>query len=70
MMWTKLTIVVGIALYVGLWVIAANGATSLVGPLAVPPILLVLVAGGNWLGHFMGVSSKPPKFKQPDDTQP
>jgi len=34
---TRAVMVLGLALYVFLWVLAANGASDLVAPLLVPP---------------------------------
>ena len=55
--------------YALLWGVALNGANGLIGPLAVPLILVVLVGGGNWLSNFMGLSAKAPKFRNPRDEE-
>lgn len=65
MIWTRATVVVVAVLYVGLWVLAANGATSLVGPLLVPLVLAVLVGGGVAINRFLGTSPRSPRFAEP-----
>ncbi len=65
MIWTRATIVVGLVLYAGLWVLAAAGASSLVGPLLVPLVLAVLVGGGVALNRFLGTSPRSPRFEEP-----
>jgi fatty acid desaturase len=62
---TRATALVLLTLYVFLWVLALNGASSLEGPLAVPLILAVLVAVLVWFQRFMGFSPKSPKFNEP-----
>ncbi len=47
--------VLGALAYAFLWVLAANGVSSLVAPLTVPLVLIVLVAGGLALQRFMGI---------------
>ena len=42
---TRVTIVVALAIYVFLWVLALNGASSLTAPLLIPLVLAVLAAG-------------------------
>jgi hypothetical protein len=64
---TRLTIAVGIALYVFLWVIALNGASSLVAPLLIPLVLAVLVAAGVGLNRYMGITPRKQHFKDRDD---
>jgi hypothetical protein len=55
------------AVYVFLWVIALHGARQLIGPLAVPPILALLVAVGVWLDRLIGLKPRSQKFKDDDD---
>lgn len=52
---TRITIVLGIVLYVFLWILALHGATMLMPLLAVPLILVVLIGAGNLLENFMGI---------------
>jgi hypothetical protein len=56
------TWIVGLVLYAGLWVLAANGVTSLIAPLAVPAVLALLVWFGLQLNRFLGITPKSPKF--------
>ncbi len=64
---TRIVIALGVAIYVGLWVLALNGASSLVPLLVVPLVLIVLVAGGNWLSSYMGLPGRPQKFHDHGD---
>jgi hypothetical protein len=63
--WTRATILVALVAYLGLWVLAAAGASSLVGPLLVPLVLAVLVGGGVALNRFLGTSPRSPRFEEP-----
>ncbi len=65
MIWTRATILVALVAYLGLWVLAAAGASSLVGPLLVPLVLAVLVGGGVALNRFLGTSPRSPRFEEP-----
>jgi hypothetical protein len=64
MAWTRTAVAVLGVIYVVLWVLAANGATSLVGPLVIPLVLGVLVAGGVALNRFLGTSPRSPRFAE------
>ena len=64
---TRIMIVVGFVLYIFLWVLAFNGVSSLVAPLAIPLILAVLVAGGVALNRFMGITPRSQHFQDRDD---
>ena len=64
---TKVVAVFGGLFYVFLWVLAANGVTSLVAPLAVPAVLAVLVAGGVALDRFLGITPRRQRFQERDD---
>jgi len=59
-------IVLGVLFYAFLWVLAANGVTSLVAPLVIPVVLAVLVAGGVALNRFMGITPRRPHFDDGD----
>ena len=48
--------------YAGLWVLVAAGATSLEGVLVTFPVIAVLIAGGNWLQHWLGIQRRAPQF--------
>lgn len=60
-------IALGVLLYGFLWVLAANGVSSLVAPLTIPVVLAVLVAGGVALNRFMGITPHRPRFQDRDD---
>ena len=63
---TRVTIVLGVAIYVLLWVLALNGASSLVAPLLIPLVLAVLVAAGVALNRYMGIEPRKQHFKDRD----
>ena len=63
---TRVTVVLGLALYVFLWVLALNGASSLVAPLLIPLVLAVLVAAGAALNRYLGVEPRKQHFKDRD----
>jgi hypothetical protein len=64
---TQATIAVALVLYLGLWVLAFSGASALIEPLLVPPILAALVAMGVALQRFMGLPARRPHFRDPED---
>jgi hypothetical protein len=64
---TRAMIVLGILLYLFLWVLALNGVQSLVAPLIIPLVLALLVAGGVALNRFMGITPSSPQFNNPHD---
>lgn len=61
---TKITIGVGVLIYVFLWVLALHGAASLIPMLSVPVIVMVLVALGVALQRFIGITPRSPKFDE------
>jgi multidrug efflux pump subunit AcrB len=63
----RLTLIVGVLFYIFLWVLAANGASSLVAVLVVPAVLAVMVALGVALNRFMGIAPHRPHFNDRDD---
>jgi hypothetical protein len=63
----RATIAVVVLLYVVLWILALNGASALIGPLVVPPILAALVAMGVALQRFMGLTPRKPHFRDRED---
>jgi hypothetical protein len=63
----KSTIVVVGLIYILLWILAINGATSLVGPLSVPLVLAAIVALGVALNRFMGITPRKQHFQERDD---
>ena len=60
---TRLTILGALAIYVFLWVVALNGASSLVAPLLIPLVLAVLVAVGVALNRYMGITPRKQRFQ-------
>jgi hypothetical protein len=63
--WRLVGIAIGALFYLGLWVCVAAGATGLEGLLVTIPVLVVLIAGGNWLQHWLGVQRRAPQFSRP-----
>lgn len=63
MKWTRGTLIFGFLLYIFLWILFLNGASTLLPLIAVPPILVVLVGGGNFLDNVLGIRRRPPKFR-------
>ncbi len=63
----RATLIGAILVYVLLWVIAANGATGLVAPLAVPAVLAILVWLGLQLNRFLGLTPHRPRFDDGED---
>ena len=47
------------------WLVEVAGARVLLAPLLVVPVLVVLIAGGNWLQQWLGIERPSPKFSQP-----
>jgi hypothetical protein len=63
----RATLIVAGLLYVILWVLAFNGASDLVVPLAIPAILGAMIALGVSLQRFMGISPRRQHFRDPKD---
>ncbi len=63
----RATLIGAILLYVLLWVIAANGASGLVAPLAVPAVLAILVWLGLQLNRYLGLPAHRPRFDDGED---
>jgi hypothetical protein len=65
----RATLLVAVLLYATLWVLAINGASDLVVPLAIPAILAVMIALGVVLQRYMGITPRKPRFRDPEDDQ-
>jgi hypothetical protein len=63
----RATLLVAALLYATLWVLAINGASSLVVPLAIPAILAVMIVLGVVLQRYMGIAPRKPHFRDPKD---
>jgi hypothetical protein len=63
----RATLIVAALLYVTLWVLAFNGASELVVPLAIPAILGAMIALGVAMQRFMGIAPRRPHFHEPED---
>jgi hypothetical protein len=69
MRWRLLGAALAVAFYAGLWVLVAAGATSLEGVLITFPVIVALIAGGNWLQHWLGIQRRAPQFSGPSDVE-
>ena len=67
---TKATIGVALLLYLALWALALDGASGLIEPLLIPPVLAALVAMGVALQRYMGLPARRPHFRDPEDDDP
>jgi hypothetical protein len=65
--WTKGTLLVGLVLYVFLWLLFFHGARNLLPLLVIPPVLVVLVGGGNFIDYVMGIRHRAPRFRDRSD---
>jgi hypothetical protein len=63
----RVTMIVAIFLYVLLWVLALNGATSLLEPLIVTLALGAMIALGVAFTRFMGLPPREQHFEDPND---
>jgi hypothetical protein len=64
---TRVMLVLGGLFYVFLWVLAANGVSSLVAPLIIPVVLALLVYLGLALNKFLGITPRSQHFDDPED---
>lgn len=64
----RIAMVLGMLIYIFLWIIALNGASTFIAPLVIPLVLAVLVAGGVALDRFIGVTPRRPHFDDGDET--
>ena len=65
MSWTRLGKILALLLAAGVLFVAIVGGSPLLTPLIALLALAVLVAGGNWLNSYMGVSTrKPQQFRE------
>jgi protein-S-isoprenylcysteine O-methyltransferase Ste14 len=69
MKWRLVGVAVVALFYVGLWVSVAAGASWLEAPLITIPVLVLLIAGGNWLQHWLGVLRRAPQFSRPGSAE-
>jgi hypothetical protein len=64
---TRITLVLGVAVYLLLWALEIHGASSLLPFLVIPLVLAILVGGGNWLSQYIGLPERKVKFEDPTD---
>lgn len=67
MTYLRATLIVAGLLYAALWVLAINGATDLVAPLAIPAILAAMIVLGVALQRYMGIAPRKSHFRDPKD---
>ncbi len=71
MTYLRATIVLALAIYVFLWVVAVNGASGMIPLLVVPLILAAMIALGVALQRFMGIPPRKQHFRdRGDDSKP
>ena len=63
--WRLVGLVLALCFYALLWLVVVAGGTALVAPLIVVPVIALLVAGGNWLQHWLGITHSPPQYAEP-----
>ncbi len=63
----RLAWALGLVVYVLLWLIALHGATSLIAPLVIPPVLALLVYAGVWMNRFLGITPRRQHFSERED---
>lgn len=61
----RLVLIFGALFYVFLWVLVANGVTSLEAPLVIPVVLALLVYLGLLLNRFLGLRPREQHFQEP-----
>ena len=66
---SRVVALAGVALYVFLWVLAANGVSNLIAPLVIPLVLVVLIWAGLALNRFVGIAPHRPKFPVDEDEE-
>jgi membrane glycosyltransferase len=64
---TRIVSVLGVLIYIGLWILEVNGANALLAPLVIPLVLAVMVAGGVALDRFIGITPRRQEFAEPDE---
>jgi hypothetical protein len=65
--WTRGALIFGFLLYIFLWILFFAGASAFLPLLVIPPVLVVLVGGGNFLDQFLGIKHRAPKFRDRDE---
>lgn len=65
MIWRTTGLVCCLVGYGVAWLAEVAGARALLAPLVIIPVLVFLIAGGNWLQQWLGIDRPSPKFTQP-----
>jgi len=68
MTWIRLGKILGILAALVIVVVVALGNSPLRAPLIAIGALALLVGGGNYLNHYLGVNRKAQEFNRPDKT--
>lgn len=66
MTYTKIGIGLAVLVMVVLIVLAFTSVPALRAPLVAVVVLVMLIAGGNWLNHYLGIERKPQEFQHAD----
>lgn len=62
--WRLIGLAILFLFYALAWLEVTAGARVLVGPLVVVPVIVILVAAGNWLQSWLGIDRPSPKFTE------
>ncbi len=65
MRWRLVGVALALAFYAALWVLVGGGAASLESVVITFPVIVALIAGGNWLQHWLGIERRAPQFSGP-----
>ncbi|HEY8081713.1 MAG TPA: hypothetical protein VIE15_06440 [Acidimicrobiales bacterium] len=65
MTWRLVGLAIGAVLYFFVFLAAIHGSTTAAGVLVTVTALVLLVGGGNWLQHWLGIRRRPPQFAEP-----
>ena len=68
MTWIRLGKILGVLAAITLVAVAAVGNSPLRAPLIAIGALALLVGGGNYLNHYLGINRKAQEFNRPDKT--
>ncbi len=66
----RVTVVMVGLIYLLLWALVFNGATSLLALVVVPLVLSVIIVVGVALTKFIGIKPRESHFESTDDEQP
>jgi hypothetical protein len=65
MTWRLVGLAIGAVAYCFVVLAAIHGSATAAGILVTVTALVLLVGGGNWLQHWLGIKRRPPQFAEP-----